>query len=613
MVGEHFGERPLSGLHGAITEGHNTGLTNRSRNDLSPTRQCDRRNIMTSTEQLIVPLGGTARIKPEARTAGATEPTTTPSSTWLILLAIALAGAGALWIHSRTLDLVSVVAAAGAVFLLALAAGFLHRQERRKWTERFSAHLTEWGALEARLRVQLSEQIRREQEVWAEHGKLTEQVAALTQANASLNEELNRRKQAERALSMQRQDLVRSNDVLGMHVQARTQEMEKMQRRYELILNSAGEGICGVDANGRVAFVNPVAARILGGTIESLVGSPLTDLFPGLKSGDTAGAEENSHGKPSQILVHRPDGSHFVVEYFRSALREGSQKVGEVLVFTDITERKKTEEALAHRTIELTRSNAELEQFAFVASHDLQEPLRKIQAFGDRLKVKCDLASLGDGREYLERMQSAAARMRRLIDDLLTFSRVISRTEPFAPVDLNKVVREVLSDLEVRIEKTGATMQVGELPTIEADPLHMRQLLQNLIGNALKFHEPGAKPVVKITGKIVTGAASTSETALLRRRAMRDKSADDQFCVLTVQDNGIGFDEKYLDRIFAVFQRLHGRQEYEGTGIGLAVCRRIVDRHGGTITAESKSGQGAKFIVTLPVQHQHPSKPSPPA
>jgi PAS domain S-box-containing protein len=358
-----------------------------------------------------------------------------------------------------------------------------------------------------------------------------------------------------------------------------------------------------MDANGRLTFVNPVGARILGGTIDSLVGRELEELFPGLKSAEAAAGKEALNGHPSQIEVSRLDGSSFVVEYFLSALHESGRTVGEVLVFTDITERKKTEESLAQRTVELTRSNAELEQFAFVASHDLQEPLRKIQAFGDRLKAKCDLASLGEGREYLERMQNAAARMRRLIDDLLTFSRVISRTEPFAPVDLTKVTREVLSDLEVRIEKSRATVHVGELPTIEADPLHMRQLLQNLIGNALKFHEPDAQPVVNIEAKIVTGSANSSETAFFRRNSMRDRTAENQFCELTVKDNGIGFEEKYLDRIFAVFQRLHGRQEYEGTGIGLAVCRRIVDRHGGTITARSKPGEGATFVVTLPVAH----------
>jgi PAS domain S-box-containing protein len=562
---------------------------------------------MTNAEQLVVPLSGPTRAKTEVKPGGATETRAARSSRKLFFLALALAAGSGWLIHARTLNVEHTVVASGGVLLFALVANTLNRRDHAKWSNQLTTRAADWEALEARLRVQLSEQLRREQEVWAEQAKLTEQVAALTQSNASLTDELNRRKQAERTLSMQRQDLVRSNDVLGMHVQARAQEMEKMQRRYELILNSAGEGICGVDANGKVAFVNPVAARILGGTVERMVGRQATELFPGMKSGSASDADAHD-GRPLQINVSRPDGSNLVMEYFRSALREGGRAIGEVLVFTDITERKKTEEALAHRTVELTRSNAELEQFAFVASHDLQEPLRKIQAFGDRLKAKCDSTNLGEGKDYLERMQSAAARMRRLIDDLLTFSRVISRTEPFAPVDLSKVTREVLSDLEVRIEKTGAAVQVGELPTIEADPLHMRQLLQNLIGNALKFHEPDAKPVVRISGRIVMGAANASETALLRRRAMRDKTADEQFCELTVQDNGIGFEEKYLDRIFAVFQRLHGRQEYEGTGIGLAVCRRIVDRHGGTITAKSTPGEGATFIVMLPVRHQHPQK-----
>jgi len=198
--------------------------------------------------------------------------------------------------------------------------------------------------------------------------------------------------------------------------------------------------------------------------------------------------------------------------------------------------------------------------------------------------------------------------MRRLIDDLLTFSRVISRTEPFQPVDLNRVVREVLGDLEVRVEKSGAKVQVGELPTLEADPMQMRQLFQNLIGNALKFHEPGAKPVVQIAGKI--RPREGIETTLHRRRGVGGDLAAESFCELTIQDNGIGFDEKYLGRIFAVFQRLHGRQEYEGTGIGLAVCRRILDRHGGSITANSKPGEGATFHVTLPLQSQRKAAPT---
>ena len=174
--------------------------------------------------------------------------------------------------------------------------------------------------------------------------------------------------------------------------------------------------------------------------------------------------------------------------------------------------------------------------------------------------------------------------MRTLIDDLLAFSRVIRSSEPFVPVDLNTIVKEVLGDLEVRIERTHAQIEVAKLNTIEADPLQIRQLLQNLIGNALKFQPPNGTPAIKIASRNFTAASG------------------DEVCELTVQDNGIGFDEKYLEKIFAVFQRLHGRNEYEGTGVGLAVCRRIADRHQGTITAHSQPGKGATFVVTLPVR-----------
>jgi PAS domain S-box-containing protein len=472
----------------------------------------------------------------------------------------------------------------------------------------------------------VTEQTRCEQQLASDRDQLVAQLATLSRSNAGLTEELDRRKKAEKILSLQRQDLVRSKDVLELHVQASTEELQKFQRLHESILNSAGEGICGLNAGGRIVFANPAAARIVGGGVEKMIGRPITKYFSGIQPCNPADANAVNGAPTAEITVNRLDGSSFVLEYFRSPIREGERTVGEVLMFKDITERKRTEMALANKATELTRSNAELEQFAFVASHDLQEPLRKIQAFGDRLKAKCspreikhgewlcgvcggispgESANLGEGQEYLARMQNAAVRMRTLIDDLLTFSRVISRTEPFAQVDLNQVAREVLGDLEIRIEKSGATVQVGELPTLEADPLQVRQLFQNLIGNALKFHEPGAKPVVQVAGKITSGVTEASETALLRRRAMVGAKAAERFCELTIQDNGIGFDEKYLDRIFAVFQRLHGRQEYEGTGIGLAVCRRIVARPGGAITAKSKPGQGATFYVTLPLHPPH--------
>ena len=236
---------------------------------------------------------------------------------------------------------------------------------------------------------------------------------------------------------------------------------------------------------------------------------------------------------------------------------------------------------------ELQRSNRELQDFAFVASHDLQEPLRKIQAFGDRLTTKHGPQLNDEARDYLSRMQGAAGRMYTLINDLLSFSRVTTKAQPFVPTGLNKIVREVLGDLEVRLQETEGRVDVEDLPTIDADGLQMRQLFQNLIGNALKFHRPAVAPVIKIKGE----------------------KADPEMFVLTVTDNGIGFDEKYLDRIFTPFQRLHGRNEYDGTGIGLAVCRKIVERHGGTLTARSTPGEGSTFIATLPVKQEKGDQP----
>jgi PAS domain S-box-containing protein len=381
--------------------------------------------------------------------------------------------------------------------------------------------------------------------------------------------------------------------------------LEKLQRRSDLILNSAAEGICGFDLTGRVTFVNPAAARIMGCNIQEMTGRPGDELFGAFKATEAA-TKNHVTTDPHEIVAARADGTGFVAEFVRSPLTEGTSTVGEVLVFKDISERKQAEQNLAQKADELARSNAELEQFAFVASHDLQEPLRKIQAFGDRLKTKCDEAKLTDGRDYLERMQNAAARMRTLIDDLLTFSRVISRTEPFKPVDLNTVTREVLNDLEVRIEKSRATIEVGELPTIDADAVQMRQLLQNLIGNALKFQPPNATPRVRIDGRIIPPSLTDPPPTLVPHRTAggEDQPDFEHHCEIIVQDNGIGFDEKYTEKIFAVFQRLHGRQDYEGTGIGLAVCRRIVERHGGTIAARSRPGEGATFSILLPVRQR---------
>lgn len=246
----------------------------------------------------------------------------------------------------------------------------------------------------------------------------------------------------------------------------------------------------------------------------------------------------------------------------------------------EIKKRQRIEQSLRESTAELERSNNELEEFAYVSSHDLQEPLRKIQAFGDLLAEEYS-GKLGDGEEYLTRIQSSASRMSTLIEDLLAFSRVSTKPAAAVQVDLNQTLKDATNDLSERIARENGTVEVQEnLPTIKADETHMRQLFQNLLSNALKFHAADQAPIVHV---------SYEKT--------------DDCHKICVKDNGIGIDKKYSDKIFAVFQRLHAKKSFEGTGIGLAVCKKIVERYGGTINVESQLGKGTTFIISLPIEN----------
>jgi signal transduction histidine kinase len=243
------------------------------------------------------------------------------------------------------------------------------------------------------------------------------------------------------------------------------------------------------------------------------------------------------------------------------------------------------------RAEELARSNNELEQFASVASHDLQEPLRKIRMYSGRLPQRLGDALPEEAASDLSRIQGAAERMQRLIDDLLSFARVGSRQHAFEPVDLAELTREVVGDLEARIEELQARVEINELPVVAADPAQMSQLLLNLIGNALKFHREDVPPLVRISSQLLPEqpARFGAEAGVGRR------------CLITVEDNGIGFDPKYAERAFSAFERLHSRFDYEGTGIGLSIARKIARRHGGELTAASTPGEGSVFTVTLPL------------
>ncbi len=288
---------------------------------------------------------------------------------------------------------------------------------------------------------------------------------------------------------------------------------------------------------------------------------------------------QNRSRYETEYRLRRHDG-----QYCHMAVR-GVPVVGEdgevrewVGTCTDISERKQAEGELQRYMQELERSNNELQDFAAIAAHDLQEPLRKVTAFGDHLKEHCgdNLDELG--RDFLARMQNAVQRMSVLIEALFQYSRVGARAEPFQPVDMLAVVFGVVADVEARISRSQARIEFTPMPKVMADATQVRQLIQNLVANALKFQRPGTRPHVVIEGRTI----------------------DHGGCEISVRDNGIGFEAKYLERIFRPFQRLHGRSEYEGSGMGLAICRKVVALHGGTITAHSRPGEGSTFVVTLP-------------
>lgn len=339
-------------------------------------------------------------------------------------------------------------------------------------------------------------------------------------------------------------------------------------------------------------LVNPQAEKLLGHTADDLIGHRVGRIMPEQEEKGLIGGYRSvvETGEPFETEVqYQVAGEERWFQVMAVSVGDGV-----AVTFRDISERKEAAQAMAAANAKLERRNRALRDFAYIASHDLQEPLRKIRSFSNL--VLDDYAEAIDetGADYLARMQDAAERMSQLINDLLVYSRITTQAQPFEPVDLEEIATNVRNDLDLQIADVDGTVTIGDLPTVEADPTQIRQLIQNLIGNGLKFHRPDETPHVQVEASVEPVAEDLQQSGRLDATCT-------EMCRLRITDNGIGFEESHTDRIFSPFKRLHGREEYEGTGMGLAICRRIVERHGGDITAESIPGEGTTFTVLLPV------------
>ena len=367
--------------------------------------------------------------------------------------------------------------------------------------------------------------------------------------------------------------------------------LKASEKRYRGLFDLSHDGVVFVGLNGPVEEANPAYLDMLGYELDELVGVTYQQLTPprwAAMEADIVAEQLLSRGYTDEYEKEyiRKGGSVFPVAVRAILVRDETGAPVRIMgIVRDITEQKQAKEALERHARDLARSNEELEQFAYVASHDLQEPLRKIRAFGALLADEKRESLDDEGQQYIDFMTDAAARMQTLVSDLLALSRVTTAAHPFEDLSLAEVFDTVLSDLSVALQEADGQVDVAATPTIEADRTQMEQLFRNLIGNALKFRRPGVPPQV---------------TVEVAAQAQPIDAVPGPAHAIVVTDNGIGFESSQGSKLFQPFKRLHARHQYEGAGIGLAICEKIVLRHHGRITASGTPGAGATFTVTLP-------------
>jgi signal transduction histidine kinase len=368
-------------------------------------------------------------------------------------------------------------------------------------------------------------------------------------------------------------------------------ENERSKKLYTTLVNALpGIDVALITDNQRFAIAKGAPLTAFGYAQEMPAGARLFQDIPhDVSERFSQWWRQHWNGKRARVEVSVGQQQY---QMNLMPLATAQEKDGALLVAIDVSIYGATDTELRNQLYELESTKESLEQFAYVASHDLQEPLRKIRAFGDRLSAKYGHQLEGGGKDYIARMQNAAERMQQLIDDLLQYSRVGRARGELQAIDLNELVGEVVENLEESITQTQAKISYDHLPTVEGEKWQLRQLFQNLLSNAIKFRKVDQPPVVTIRAAV----ALPEQLGRLRQEVLPTT----QHFAITVADNGIGFDEKYLDRIFAIFQRLHGRNEYKGTGIGLAICQKIAESYHGAIYAQAVPDQGATFCVVLP-------------
>jgi PAS domain S-box-containing protein len=428
-------------------------------------------------------------------------------------------------------------------------------------------------------------------------------VAGLLLGGSLLQRRIAERDEAQEALQQSRDRLARKGEELEEANAALLKEIDERKRveaeilvseeKFRTVADFTYDWEYWLDPAGKFLYVSPAAERITGYRPAEFKENP--GLIVEIAHPDHKDQLENHFrdlGPERGVcmlefrIITRTGQERWIGHICQPVYGRSGEFLGSRASNRDITGSKWSEKALNKFAVELAQSNKDLQDFASMASHDLREPLVIVQAFSERLRTRCGENIPEQGLEYIRRIEAAAGRMQELISGVLAYSRVSAKAEPFEEIDLERVVLQVVADLEVRIAETGGRVAVDSLCRIKADPLQIRQLFQNLIANALKYQHPEVPPRVVVSSRVIPNP---------------DADGMGELCLITVEDNGIGFAAESAEKIFGLFQRLHGRGRYEGTGIGLAVCKRIVERHGGTITAESSPGMGARFIISLPV------------